>query len=112
MGKIRVGDGNMVKKVNEKEFKELSDKGLSVVDFSTTWCGPCQMLAPIMEQLSDEMPEVAFYNIDTDENQDIAMELEIRSIPAIHIFKDGKSVASTVGFQPNEMIKAFIEENK
>lgn len=102
----------MVKKVTEQEFKEEAKSGVSVVDFSATWCGPCQMLAPVMEQVAEELPEVQFYNIDTDENQKIAMDLGVMSIPAVYVFKDGKPVASTVGFQPKEKLKAFIIANK
>ena len=71
------------------------------------------MLAPIIEELSDELDgEVDFYNADSDENMELAQEYDIHSIPALLLFKNGEVVARTVGFQPKEAIKSFIEANK
>ncbi|HCB95755.1 MAG TPA: thioredoxin [Ruminococcus sp.] len=92
---------------------EALESKLALVDFSATWCGPCQMLAPIIEELSDELDgEVDFYNADSDENMELAQEYDIHSIPALLLFKNGEVVARTVGFQPKEAIKSFIEANK
>lgn len=102
----------MVKKVNEKEFKEVMGSGVVVIDFSATWCGPCQMLAPVMEQVSEEMDgKASFYNIDVDENPNISREYSIMNIPAIVVLKDGKKVEMEVGFQPKENICGFIEKH-
>lgn len=58
----------MVKKINSSEFEQVKNNKAIIVDFSAEWCGPCKMLAPVMEQLSDEITDVEFYNIDVDEN--------------------------------------------
>ena len=58
----------MVQKINQEEFKTLGQEGIAVVDFSAEWCGPCKMLAPVMEEISEEMPDIKFFNIDVDEN--------------------------------------------
>ena len=62
----------MVKKINSSEFEQVKNNKAIIVDFSAEWCGPCKMLAPVMEQLSDEITDVEFYNIDVDENPDLA----------------------------------------
>lgn len=103
----------MVEKIYDNNMDEVLESKLALVDFSATWCGPCQMLAPIIEELSDELDgEVDFYNADSDENMELAQEYDIHSIPALLLFKSGEVVARTVGFQPKEAIKSFIEANK
>lgn len=90
----------MVKKITNNDLNEAK-KGAAVVDFSAVWCGPCQMLAPVMEELSEELSGKAeFYNADSDENMGLAQEYRIVSIPAVIVLKDGVEVARTVGFQP------------
>lgn len=90
----------MVKKINQDEFRKVAGLGKVVVDFSATWCGPCKMLAPVMEEISGEMTDVSFYNIDVDENTDLAREYGIASIPALLILKDGVKQDMLVGFMP------------
>ena len=103
----------MVEKIYDNNMDEALESKLALVDFSATWCGPCQMLAPIIEELSDELDgEVDFYNADSDENMELAQEYDIHSIPALLLFKNGEVVARTVVFQPKEAIKSFIEANK
>lgn len=102
----------MVKKISENEFKDSVKSGFSVVDFSATWCGPCQMLAPVLEEVSKDMKDkVNFFAVDVDEAQDVCSELGIMSVPSIFIFKDGSKVAQTVGFQPKEALKSWISSN-
>ena len=65
----------MVKKIGQNEFAQTKNDEIALVDFSATWCGPCQMLAPIMEELSDEyVGRVSFYNVDVDENPALAQQ--------------------------------------
>lgn len=102
----------MVKKISENEFKDSVKSGYSVVDFSATWCGPCQMLAPVLEEVSEDMKDkVNFFAVDVDEAQDVCNELGIMSVPSIFIFKDGNMVAQTVGFQPKDALKSWISGN-
>ena len=83
----------MVKKITNNDLNEAK-KGAAVVDFSAVWCGPCQMLAPVMEELSEELSGKAeFYNADSDENMGLAQEYRIVSIPAVIVLKDGVEVA-------------------
>lgn len=90
--------------------KYLKKPGPCVLDFSATWCGPCQMLAPVMEQLSDELDGQAdFYNVDADENPELCAKYGVQSIPAIFLLKDGEVVAKTVGAQPKPLMEKFIK---
>ncbi|HUL69210.1 MAG TPA: thioredoxin [Gemmatimonadales bacterium] len=83
-------------------------KGLTLVDFWATWCGPCLAIAPIVDQLASEYAgQVKFTKVDTDANQRTAMRFSVRSIPSILFFKDGKHVDTVVGADPR--IKAILE---
>jgi thioredoxin 1 len=84
-------------------------KGCAVVDFSAVWCGPCKMLAPVLEEVSEEMGEVNFYNVDVDENQNLAAEYGIMNIPAILVLKDGVKQDILVGFKPKETLESEIK---
>lgn len=99
----------MVKKVDQSQFDEVRKSKAAVVDFSATWCGPCQMLAPILDELSGEVDSVDFYNVDVDENPDLAREFRIMNIPAVVVLKDGQIVGQQIGFVPKEDLKNFVE---
>ena len=94
----------MVKKVDQSQFDEVRKSKAAVVDFSATWCGPCQMLAPILDELSGEVD-----NVDVDENPDLAREFRIMNIPAVVALKDGQIVGQQIGFVPKEDLKNFVE---
>ena len=99
----------MVKKVDQSQFDEVRKSKAAVVDFSATWCGPCQMLAQILDELSGEVDSVDFYNVDVDENPDLAREFRIMNIPAVVALKDGQIVGQQIGFVPKEDLKNFVE---
>ena len=96
--------------ITRKNFEEKIKDGVVIVDFYADWCGPCKMLTPILEELSQEMKEVQFYKMDVDKDKKIALTYDIMSIPALLLFKDGKLIAQTQGFSPKTMIKGFIEK--
>ena len=102
----------MLRHINQNEFQSevLDNKGVVVVDFFATWCGPCKMLAPILEELQEELSNVKIVKIDVDENPELANKYGIASIPTLKIFKDGNDVDTKVGFMPKEMLKESIEE--
>ena len=103
----------MIEEIKNSDFTDVLNSKLAVVDFSAVWCGPCQMLAPIMEVLSDEMDgEVDFFSADVDENRDLAYQFDIQSIPAIVVFANGEEVTRTVGFQPKEELEELIDSCK
>ena len=99
----------MVKKVDQSQFDEVRKSKAAVVDFSATWCGPCQMLAPILDELSGEVDSVDFYNVDVDENPDLAREFRIMNNQAVIALKDGQIVGQQIGLVPKEDLKNFVE---
>ena len=103
----------MIRKINEQEFvNEVSKEAAAVVDFSATWCGPCKMLAPVLEQLSEEMAgKVNFYNVDVDDDSDLAAGFGISSVPTVLMLKEGKVVDQSIGFRPGSAMKSWIEKN-
>ncbi len=103
----------MVKKVNAEQFEnEARKSAAALVDFSATWCGPCRMLAPVLEELSESMKGKAdFYNVDVDEVPELAQEFAVSSIPCLVLLKNGKAVSESVGFRPGDQIRAWIEGN-
>ena len=101
-----------VKVISQAEFDECIKEGVSVVDFNATWCGPCKMLGPVLEELSGELEGKAkFFAVDVDENEELAERYGIMSIPYVAVFKNGEKVDEMVGFQPKPAMKAFVERN-
>lgn len=85
-------------------FVKESKKAV-LVDFSARWCGPCKMMAPILEELAEEREDIEVATLDIDEAAETAIKLGIMSIPAFILFKDGEEAARTVGYMPkNELI--------
>lgn len=101
-----------MKIVDSTEFRNEIKSGVTVVDFFATWCGPCKMLAPVLEGLASEMEgKVNFIKVDIDQSMDLAGEFKIASVPTMIIFKDNEKADQLVGFLPKEKIKEVIESN-
>lgn len=102
----------MAKVINTSEFRSSVEgsKGVVVVDFFATWCGPCKMLSPIYEALGDEMAEKAkFLKVDIDQSIELAQKFEVSTVPTMMIFKDGKPVDRLIGFMPKDNLKNKVE---
>lgn len=99
-------------KVTDSNFDENIQSGVNLVDFWATWCGPCRMQAPILEQLSEELDEseLKICKIDVDENPATAQGFGIMSIPTLMFKKDGEEVKRIVGVQTKAQLKAVIAE--
>ena len=101
-----------VGKVSDATFETevLKASGPVVVDFWAEWCGPCRMIGPALEEISDEMAgKVKIAKLNVDENPQISSQLGIRSIPALMMFKDGKVVAQKVGAAPKGELSRWIQ---
>lgn len=96
-----------VSKENFENEVLKSDKPV-FIDFWASWCGPCQMVAPVIEELAEEEQNVKFAKVNVDEEPDLARQFQIMSIPTMVLMKDGKVVETTVGAQPKEDIIKFI----
>ncbi len=96
--------------INQTNFKsEVLDSDKTVlVDFYADWCGPCQMFGPIIEEVAAEHPELKVCKINVDDNQDIASEYGIMSIPSLIVFKNGKVTNQSVGVIPKEKILELL----
>jgi thioredoxin 1 len=101
----------MVKQIKEEEFNKLviDSKENVLVDCFATWCGPCRMLAPIVDEISNENKTFKFYKLDVDEAEEISMKYGIMSIPTLLIFKDGELVNKSVGFISKEQILELLK---
>ncbi|EER24950.1 thioredoxin, putative [Coccidioides posadasii C735 delta SOWgp] len=86
-------------------------KKLVVVDCFATWCGPCQAIAPKVNEFSEKYPDVAFYKIDVDDAPDVAQELGVRAMPTFVFFKDGQKVDEVLGAVP-PALEAAIQKNR
>ena len=103
----------MAKELNSIEFENevLNSKEPVLIDFSATWCGPCKMLAPIVEELSEEMEGKAkVFKMDVDKCGDIAQKYQVMAVPTVIIFKNGEVAEKIVGFQPKDVLKNKLEQ--
>lgn len=90
--------------INSSNFNEITSKGTVLVDFFANWCGPCKMLAPVLEETAQEMKNVTFVKVDVDKEPGLAGKYGIQAIPHMVIFKDGKAVDSITGFVSKDVI--------
>ncbi|NIK11126.1 thioredoxin [Alkalibacillus sp. S2W] len=96
----------------DQTFSEETSEGLVLVDFWAAWCGPCKMIAPVLEELdSEKNDEVKIVKLDVDENQETAQKYGVMSIPTLIMFKDGEQVDQAHGFQPKEALEELVEKN-
>ncbi|WCL50432.1 thioredoxin [Leptospira sp. GIMC2001] len=101
-----------IAEVNDANFDVEVSKGLVLVDCWAEWCGPCRMVAPVLDELSGEMADISIRKLNVDDNQTTAQKLGIQSIPTLLLYKDGKLVDKMIGALPKPQIKKFIENHK
>ena len=101
----------LIQIVGSNDFDAATQSGVVLVDFFATWCRPCKMLLPILEQIAPDFEGRAkIVKVDTDQAQDIAVRFGIQSIPTLILLKDGTKVAQFVGLQQPEVLKEAIEK--
>lgn len=93
--------------LDKEDFNELTKKKV-LVDFYATWCGPCKMLGPVLENLKDEI-DIDIIKIDVDKHNDLARTYGVMSIPTLIVFQNNEEIKRTLGFMDKEKIKEFIK---
>lgn len=96
----------------DKNFTDEIKSGLVLVDFWAPWCGPCKMIAPVLEELDQEMGDkMKIVKIDVDDNQETAGKYGVMSIPTLLVLKDGEVVETSVGFKPKEALAELVNKH-
>ncbi|WP_101772844.1 thioredoxin [Peptostreptococcus faecalis] len=105
----------MANVINGQDFiKNVKEgKGLAVVDFFATWCGPCNMLGPVFAEIAEEKKDDAYFaKVDIDQSMELAQEFSVNTVPTVIFFKDGVEVKREVGFIPKEKIDFLLNSIK
>ena len=97
--------------INNNNFSQevLNSDKTVLVDFFATWCGPCKMLTPIVHELADEHPEIKVCKIDVDQEQELARQFQVMSIPTLIVFKNGQPVNKSLGLKSKKDLEAMIK---
>ena len=104
-----VANNDRAIEITEKEFEDtIVEKEIVVIDFYADWCMPCLMIAPIVEELANQLKEIKFARVNIDENQKLSDKFKITSIPCLVIFKSGKEVERITGALPEEVLEEKI----
>ena len=99
--------------VTAKDFDEAVKKdGLCLVDFWANWCGPCKMLAPVLEEYVASHDDVTVLKVDVDEEEELARKFGVMSIPTLVLYKNGTETAKEVGYKNLQQLSNFIEDTK
>ena len=99
----------MVTEITEKEFNEKISKGKVLVDCYAPWCGPCRMLAPVVEAVASENKEYSFYKLNVDDNEEVAVKYGIMSIPCLLVFENGELKNTSVGFKSKDELEELLK---
>ena len=104
---------NIMEITSKWQFDEaVKSEKLTIVDFWAEWCGPCRLLKPLLHKITEDDKEITLLTVDVDQNQDLATEYDINSIPAVFMFKNWEIVDSFVGVMPEDEFLKKIEANK
>jgi thioredoxin 1 len=103
-----------MKVLNDSEFNQFVSEGekIKVIDFFAEWCGPCRMLGPIFEEVSNEIKDADFAKVNVDDSPNAASKFGVRSIPTLVILKNGEEIARNSGVLPKEKLTEWVNSNK
>ncbi len=99
----------MIITVTKENFEEVTASGTVLLDFWAAWCGPCRMVAPILEELAAERADITIGKIDVDAQMELAIRFGIQSIPTLLVYRDGEQKAKGIGYMPKDKLLALIE---
>lgn len=102
----------MIKHASVENFNDLINSEIVLVDFFATWCGPCKMLTPVLEDIASDRANISVVKVDVDECSELAKNYGIMSVPTLLLFKNGQMISKKVGFMPKQEITSWIEENR
>ena len=101
----------MIKHLNNaQDFEKEVKEGLVLVDFYADWCGPCRMLAPVLEEISKQQANIKFVSVNVDENPTLSERFGVFSIPCVVFIKGGKEISRSVGFMPKSDLENFLKD--
>ncbi|MCI8285304.1 MAG: thioredoxin [Firmicutes bacterium] len=101
---------DIVHLTNENFAEEINTDQKVLIDFWASWCGPCKMVSPILDEIASEDHDFKICKVNVDEQPDLAQQFMVRSIPTLVVMKNGQAAATTVGAQPKANIIKFVEE--
>ena len=97
--------------VNKNNYEEvLNYNGKVIIDFNAEWCGPCKMLAPVLEEISEEKTNIKFVSVNIDMNEELASSFNVMSIPCVVLMENGKEIKRSIGLVPKVELERFIGE--
>lgn len=100
----------MIIDLNNENFDKEIENGLVLVDFYATWCGPCKMMHPVLDDLSNNNHDLKIIKVDTDKYPELARNYAVMSIPTIILFNDGQIINKNVGFTPIDILNSWIND--
>lgn len=103
---------NNIKDINEQEFKEIiaeDNSKLLIMEFYASWCNPCKMLKPVLEELVSKNDQVEIYKVNVDRNSALADDLNIHSVPTLLFYREGKIIKQLMGFQPLASLENIVK---
>lgn len=98
-----------MKELSDQSFESEIENGMTVVDYWAAWCGPCRMLAPILDEVANELDSIKFAKVNVDEEESVASKAGVRGLPTLVLYKDGKEVDRIVGLMQKDQLSQRIK---